>query len=86
MLVVIVLSARFIVRRFDVSCSTKIRLAIGFIALTLLVGAELLLVTILQGQSLVQYIASRDPVSGSVYAVMLILFSLLPLILTRTRW
>lgn len=86
MLVVIVLSARFVVRRFDVSCSITTRLVIGFFALALLVGAELFLVTILQDQSLVQYIASRDPVSGSVYAVMLVLFALMPLILTRTHW
>ena len=37
----------------------------------------------LQGQSLAQYIASRDPVSGSVYLLMLGLFAAMPLVLAR---
>jgi hypothetical protein len=45
--------------------------------------AELLLAALLQGRSVAQYIASRDPVSGSVYLVMLLLFALMPSILAR---
>jgi hypothetical protein len=47
--------------------------------------AELLLAAALQGRSVVQYIASRDPVSGSVYLIMLLLFALMPFILACVR-
>jgi len=33
-----------------------------------------------QGQSPSQYVASRDPVSGSVYVVMLLLFAIMPVL------
>jgi hypothetical protein len=38
---------------------------------------------LLRGQSPAQSIASHDPVSGSVYAAMLALFALMPLLLAR---
>ena len=39
---------------------------LGSLALALLLGAELLLAVVLQDQSLAAYVASRDPVSGTV--------------------
>jgi len=83
MLVAIVLAARHVVRRFALSASTSLRLQVGFAALALSVVAELLLATVLQRRSLVDYIASRDPVSGSVYLGMLLLFACMPAILGR---
>ena len=85
MLVVIVLAARYVVRRFDLPASLSIRLKVGFTALALSVFAELLLATVLQGRSLIQFIASRDPVSGSVYLLILLLFALMPSILGHIR-
>ena len=81
MLVVIVLAARYVVRRFALPASLPLRLRVGFAALTMSVAAELLLATVLQGRSLVDFIASRDPVSGSVYLGMLLVFALMPAIL-----
>jgi hypothetical protein len=83
MFVTIVLAARYVVRRFDLPASLSVRLQVGFTALAMSVLAELLLATVLQGRSLAQFIASRDPVSGSVYLVMLLLFALMPSILGR---
>jgi len=83
MLLVVVLAARFVVRRFALPRSFGVRLSVGALALALLVAAELALVVLLQGQSLAGYIAGRDPVSGSVYLVMLGLFAAMPLILAR---
>ncbi|MBL8429083.1 MAG: hypothetical protein JNJ95_04220 [Dechloromonas sp.] len=83
MLVVIVLAARFVIRRFALPARSLVRLGTGLIALGLLVAAELLLAVALQDRSLGDYIASRDPLSGSVYLAMLILFALMPLILLR---
>jgi hypothetical protein len=83
MAVAIVLAARHVVRRFELPASLPLRLLVGFTALALSVIAELLLAMALQGRSLVEFIASRDPVSGSVYLVMLLLFALMPAILSR---
>ena len=85
MFVAIVLAARYVVRRVDLPASLPVRLEVGFAALAMSVLAELLLATLLQGRSLVQFIASRDPVSGSVYLGMLLLFALMPSILMRMR-
>ena len=85
MLVVIGLSARFVVRRFALPPTASVRLKVGFLALALAVCAELLLAAALQGQSVRAYIASRDPVSGSVYLAMLGLFALMPWLLARMQ-
>lgn len=85
MFLVIVLSARFVVSRFTLQLFARVRLFTGVFALALLVAAEISLAVILQGQSLVQYIASRDPVSGGVYLAMLGLFAGMPLILARVQ-
>ena len=83
MFAVILLSARFVIRRFALPITASVRLQAGFLALALTVCAETLLVVALQGQALCAYVASRDPVSGSVYLVMLVLFAVMPLILAR---
>ena len=85
MFVVIVLSARLTIGRFALPPVTSVRLFIGFFALGLLIAAELLLTAILQQQSVAEYVASRDPVSGGVYLAMLVLFALMPLIISRGR-
>ena len=85
MFVVIVLAARYVVRRFGLPPSPSVRLLVGFAALAMSVLAELLLAAALQDLSVGQYIASRDPVSGSVYLFVLLLFALMPYILARFR-
>jgi hypothetical protein len=83
MFVTIVLAARHIVRHFDLPVNPAVRLRVGFAALAMAVLAELLLAVALEGASITQYIASRDPVSGAVYLGMLLLFALMPVILAR---
>lgn len=83
MLVVIVLAAQWVARSFALSRAAPARLGVGVVALALLLAAELSLAYVLQGLSIDQYIASRDPVSGSVYAAMLVVFSLMPLLVGR---
>jgi len=78
MLVVIFLASRWIVRRFPEPSSLSGRLAMGSFALLLMLGAELLLARSLQGISIREYVASKDPVSGSVYYALLLVFALLP--------
>jgi type IV secretory pathway TrbD component len=54
----------------------------GGIALCLLLVAEFGLVLWLRGLSIREYLATRDPVSGTVYYVMLGAFALMPLLLS----
>jgi hypothetical protein len=84
MLAVIVIAARFIMRRYPVPFYIAARISVGFLALGLLLAAELLLAVLLQHRSLADYVASRDPISGSVYLVMLVLFALTPTLIGRT--
>lgn len=86
MLVVIVLAARFITQRFALPAITLVRLSTGLVALALLIAAELMLAVALQDRSLGDYVSSRDPVSGSVYLAMLVLFAAMPLLISRLRF
>ncbi len=84
MLIVIVVAARLVNRRFLGSLRCAGRLVAGLIALALLVASELLLAVGLTGASIASYVASRDPVSGSVYVLMLMLFACMPAMLGGT--
>ena len=50
----------------------------SFLALALLVAAELAVAYFLGARSPDQYVTSRDPVSGSVYLVSLMFFAVAP--------
>jgi len=81
MFVVIVFAARAVVRRFALPARAAFRLGVGLVALALLVAAEILLAVVLEGRSVGQYVAGRDPVSGSAYLAMLVVFALMPWLL-----
>jgi hypothetical protein len=83
MLVVTIVAARWIVRRLALPSTPSIRLGIGFLALGLLLVAEFTLVLWLRGLSISEYLASRDPVSGTVYYVLLGVFALMPVLVAR---
>ena len=83
MLVAIVLAARFVVRRYPLARNASVSLAVGAAALALLVLAEWQLGVWLQGRSFADYVTDRDPVSGAVYAVMLLVFALMPYFAAR---
>ena len=78
MATVIFISSGYILNRFpEIQTSTRSLIA-GFLALALSVCAELGLAVALQSQTLIEYIASRDKVSGSVYLLLLVFFALMP--------
>lgn len=83
MLMVTVLAARWIILRLAVPYFLSARLGMGAIALGLLLTAEFGLVPWLRGTSIGTYLATRDPVSGTVYYVMLGLFAIMPLLVAR---
>jgi hypothetical protein len=83
MLVVIVFAARWVVRRLGASARRAERLVVGLVALALLLISESTVVLWLRGLSVVEYVASRDPVGGAVYLLMLGLFAAMPLAVVR---
>jgi len=85
MLVVAVAAASWVLGRFCRGCHAGRRLAIGAIALSLMLVAEFGLVLPLRGLGPLEYLATRDPVSGTAYYLALLLFALMPWFLGRTR-
>ena len=83
MLVVTMVAARWIVRRLAVPSVPSSRLGMGFVALGLMLVAEFGFVLWLRGLSIRDYLATRDPVSGTVYYVMLGVFAIMPLLAAR---
>ena len=83
MLMVTVPAARWIVLRLAVPPLLSARLGMGAIALGLLLVAEFGLVLWLRGISIGTYLTTRDPVSGTVYYVMLGLFAVMPILVAR---
>jgi hypothetical protein len=83
MLVVIVLSARWVARRFALASRPTTRLGVGGVALGFLLAAELTMVLWLRGLTASEYVASRDPLAGTVYLMMLGVFAIMPLLVAR---
>lgn len=83
MLVAIVLAARWTVRRFSVPPAARERLGMGVLACALVLACDLTLVLWLRGLTLEAAVRERDPVSGTVYLLMLLVFALMPLLVRR---
>jgi len=80
MFAVTLIAARWIVQRLTVPPKLSRRLGMGCIGLALMLIAEFTLVLWLRGLSISEYLATRDPVSGAVYYVMLGVFCIMPLL------
>lgn len=85
MFAAILLSARWINQHFADTDNISTRLKTGFLALSFLLGAEIALGVSLQGVSISEVLLNHDPVSGTVYYAMLILFALMPFLLDRKQ-
>ena len=81
MLVVTIVAARWIVRRLSVPPTS--RLGMGLVGLGLMLVAEFGFVLWLRGLSIRDYLANRDPISGTVYYLMLGVFAIMPLLAAR---
>ncbi len=79
MFCVILLAARWIVRRYALPPTPAARLGCGVLALALMLAAEVGLALGVQGRTMAEIVAGRDPVSGSVYLAMLVVFATMPL-------
>lgn len=83
MLLVIILAANWIVRRFQLPVRLVYRLGAGVIAFILGVVFEFGLVLTLRGLTLREYFESRDPIAAGAYYLTLVLFALMPLLVGR---
>ena len=81
MLVVIVLAARWTVRRYPAPRRASTMFGVGAVALSLLLLVEFTVVLSLRGLSIPEYINSRDPIAGSIYLLLLALFAGMPWVL-----
>ena len=81
----VLLSARYVVRRYRLPPVASVSFGVGFIALALLLAAEALLNFLVIGQSPTEYLASRDAVSGTAYVVMLGLFAVMPWLVCNSQ-
>ena len=83
MIIVIIVAAKWIVRHYSVPFTPLSRLGTGLIALSLFLIAEFTLVLWLRGMSISEYFATRDPVSGIVYYLSLVVFGIMPVFVRR---
>jgi len=78
MLVVTIVAARWTVLRMSVPMMWSARLEMDCIALVLMLIAEFGFVLWIRGLSIKEYFATRDPVSGAAYYLLLIVFAIMP--------
>ena len=83
MLAVTIIAARWAVQRLAVPAVALERLGMALIGLGLLLVTELVVVLLVRGLTLNEYIASRDAVSGTVYLALLAVFAVMPLLIGR---
>lgn len=85
MLGVTVVAARWIVRHRMDDPRLFATLSVGFIALGILLIAELAVGVWLRGMSVAEVFLNRDPVSGTTYYMSLLLFAVMPTLIIRFR-
>jgi hypothetical protein len=85
MLLAVFFAARTIVRRHVELSERRHWLTVGLAALVLLLVVEFTVVLRLRDLSISEYFATRDPVSGTVYYVLLGVFAVMPLLMFRQR-
>ena len=83
MLLIIILAANWIVRKFQLPVRLIYRLGAGVIALILGLVFEFGLVLTLRGLTLKEYFESRDPIAAGVYYLTLMLFAVMPVLVRR---
>jgi len=78
MLAVTIVAARWTVVRLSVPMMWSARLEMGCMALVLMLIAEFGFVLWIRGLSIKEYFATRDPVSGAAYYLLLLVFAIMP--------
>ena len=79
MVVVSIIAARWTVLRLNIPSARSPRLVMGGLALAFLLAAEFGFVSWVRGLTIKEYLATRDPVSGTMYYMALGFFGMMPL-------
>ena len=82
MLIAMVVAARWVIRRFEVPQTTPATIAIGLVALGLLIPAEIAGVVFVRGLFLQDYFSSFLTAPGMISMVMFLLFAAMPTLIT----
>jgi hypothetical protein len=85
MLCVSILAARWVVRHVGIPPLGSRRLALGCIALGLMLLVEFTFVLWVRGLTIRGYFEARDPVSETVYFITLAAFAVIPIFVGRPR-
>lgn len=85
MLMVVFLAARWSTKRFNVPPAAASRLVVGIAALICLLLVEFTVVVWLQGMSIAESLANRDPIAGAAYTANLIVFALMPALVNHSQ-
>lgn len=85
MVLVCFLAARFVIKKGRVRIAAKQALLIGVLALVYLLVVELSLVLWLRGISIADYLGSKKSMAGMAYLVSLLLYTLLPYAVIRSK-
>lgn len=86
MLVVTIIAARRTVRHFSSISTSFNRFSIGLIGLCLMLTAELGVMHWVRHLTVREYLASRDPIAGTVYVILLSAFAVMPLLVSKQCW
>ena len=78
MLAVTIVAARWTVLHLSVPMMWSARIEMGCLALVLMLIAEFGFVLWIRGQTIREHVASRDPVAGTIYYLMLAVFAIMP--------
>lgn len=78
-----IFAARWVVRWLRFPVDWRSRLALGCVALGLMLLAEFTFVLWIRGLTLREYLAARDPISGGAYVLALVAFALMPIFAGR---
>jgi hypothetical protein len=83
MLLVTLLAARWVMTHVHTGARPSDQLGMGLTALALLLAAEIGLGLLLRGGSVRAILLDKDPVSGTVYYALLVVYALMPWLLGR---
>lgn len=84
-LFVVVIAARWIVHHRLDAHRLSSAFSVGFLALGIMLFAELIVGIWLRGMSATEVFLHRDPISGAAYYVSLLLFAVMPAVIARLR-
>jgi hypothetical protein len=83
MLIAMIISARWVMRRFEVQQTLGATIPMGLIAIGLLAPAEIAGVLLVRGLSLQEYVGSLATAPGVISLLMFLLFAMMPTLVER---